>query len=110
MAVKFLGAAPISTEASNATPTINVDAVELHSITALAVPITSLTVTGSTRLKFILRVKDNGTSRGFALGTNFQNSDQATIPASTTVGKTHQLGFIRDTVVGKWICVASVTY
>jgi hypothetical protein len=56
--------------ASSATPTINTDNVDMFTITALAVAITSMTTslsgTPTTGQKLIIRIKDNGTARAIA--------------------------------------------
>ena len=57
----------VTSEASSATPTINTDNSDAHSITALAVAITSMTTnltgTPTNFQKLIIRIKDNGTAR-----------------------------------------------
>lgn len=57
----------VTSEASSATPTINTDNSDAHSITALATAITSMTTnlsgTPTNFQKLIIRIKDNGTAR-----------------------------------------------
>lgn len=102
----------VSTEASSATPTINTDNVDAHSITALATDITSMTTnlsgTPTNFQKLIIRIKDNGTARAITWGASFEAKGVA-LPTTTTISKVLTVGFIYDTVTSKWGCVASVT-
>jgi hypothetical protein len=100
----------VSTEASSATPTINTDNVDAHSITALATAITSMTTNLSGTpvdfQKLIIRIKDNGTARAITWGASFEAKGVA-LPTTTVLGKVLTVGFIYDTVTSKWGCVAS---
>lgn len=100
----------VSSEASSATPTINTDNVDAHSITALAATITSMTTnlsgTPTNFQKLIIRIKDNGTARGITWGTSFEAKGVA-LPTTTVISKVLTVGFIYDTVTSKWGCVAS---
>lgn len=100
----------VTTEASNATPSINTDAVDAHSITALAVAITSVTATGTPTnfQKLVVRLKDDGTARAITWGASFEAKGVA-LPTTTTASKVTTVGFIYDSVTAKWGCVASVT-
>jgi len=99
----------VSTEASSATPTINTDNVDAHSITALATAITSMTTnlsgTPTNFQKLIIRIKDNGTARAIAWGASFE-AKGVDLPTTTTISKVLTVGFIYDTVTSKWGCVA----
>ncbi len=99
----------VSSEASSATPTINTDTTDNHSITALAVNITSMTTnlsgTPTNFQKVIVRIKDDGTSRSIAWGAGFEAKGVA-LPTNTTINKTLNIGFIYDSVSAKWGCVA----
>lgn len=98
-----------SSTASAAIPSVNVEATDVFSITALAVAITSVTVTGTPQdnQRLLFRIKDNGTTRQITWGSSFASSGIA-IPISATVAnKTHLVGFIFDSAVSKWVCVAS---
>jgi len=101
----------VSTEASSATPTINTDNVDAHSITAIATDITSMTTnlsgTPTNFQKLIIRIKDDGTARGITWGASFEAKGVA-LPTTTTISKVLTVGFIYDTVTSKWGCVASV--
>lgn len=100
----------VSSEASSATPTINTDNVDAHSITALAADITSMTTnlsgTPTNFQKLIIRIKDDGTARAIAWGASFEAKGVA-LPTTTVLSKVLTVGFIYDTVTSKWGCVAS---
>lgn len=102
----------VSSEASSATPTINTDNVDAHSITALATAITSMTSnlsgTPTNFQKLVIRIKDDGTGRAITWGASFE-SVGATLPTTTTAGKRTTVGLIYDSVAAKWGCVAAVT-
>ena len=99
----------VSTEASAAEPTINVDNVDAHSITALAAAITSFTtnLTGTpvNFQKLIIRILDNGTGRLITWGASFEDNG-AVLPATTTASKLLTVGFIYDTASSKFGCVS----
>ena len=101
--------ARVSTEASSATPTINTDNVDAHSITALATAITSMTTnlsgTPTNFQKLIIRFLDNATGRAITWGASFQSMGIA-LPTTTTASKVLTVGFIYDTADSKWGCVA----
>lgn len=100
----------VTSETSSATPTINTDNSDAHSITALAVAITSMTTnlsgTPTNFQKLTIRIKDNGTARAIAWGASFA-SKGATLPTTTVINKLLTVGFIYDTVAATWGCVAS---
>lgn len=99
----------VSTEASSATPTINTDNVDAHSITAIGTDITSMTTnlsgTPTNFQKLIVRFKDDGTARGITWGASFEDAGQA-LPTTTVISKLLTVGFIYNTVTSKWGCVA----
>jgi hypothetical protein len=94
-------------EASTATPSINVDAYDAYSLTALAAAITSVTITGTPNnfQRLLVRIKDNGTARAIAWGTTYFGSHAVVPPASTTASKILTVVFLYDSVAGKWSCV-----
>lgn len=100
----------VSYEVSSATPTINTNKSESHSITALATNITSFTTnlsgTPTDFQKLVIRIKDNGTARTIAWGSSFEAKGVA-LPTTTVISKVLTVGFIYDIVTGKWGCVAS---
>jgi hypothetical protein len=101
----------VSTEVSSATPTINTDLVDAHSITELAVAITSMTqnLSGSpvNFQKLIIRFLDNNTNRAISWGASF-TSMGVTLPTTTAADKLLTVGLIYNTVTSDWECVASV--
>jgi hypothetical protein len=100
----------VSTETSSATPTIDTDAVEHHSITALALAVTSMTSglsgTPVNFQKLTIRFLDDGTGRAIAWGASYAAMGTA-LPTTTTASKVLTVGFIYDSVDSKWGCVAS---
>ncbi|MDA3815064.1 MAG: right-handed parallel beta-helix repeat-containing protein [Patescibacteria group bacterium] len=100
----------VTTETSSATPTINTDNLDAHSITALASAITSMTTnlsgTPTNFDKLLIRIKDNGTARAITWGTDFQDGSVA-LPTTTVAGKTLMIGLIYDSVDSKWTCEAT---
>ena len=100
----------VTSESSSATPTINTDNSDCHSITALAVDVTSMTTnlsgTPTNFQKLIIRFKDNGTARAITWGASFEAKGVA-LPTTTVISKVLTVGFIYDTVTSKWGCVAS---
>lgn len=100
-----------TTETSSATPTINTDNTDIHTITALATAITSMTTnlsgTPVNGQKLIVRIKDDGTARGITWGASFA-SRGATLPTTTVLGKYQYNGFIYNSTTSTWDCVATV--
>lgn len=100
-----------TTETSSATPTINTDNTDIHTITALATAITSMTTnlsgTPVNGQKLIIRIKDDGTARGITWGASFA-SRGATLPTTTVLGKYQYNGFIWNSTASTWDLVATV--
>jgi hypothetical protein len=92
-----------TSEASNATPSINSDNVGRHSITALAAAITSLTVTGTPYDGQLLWISllDNGTARAIAFGATVENST-VTMPTTTVISTPLDMLFRWNSVTSKW--------
>ena len=94
---------------SSATPAINTGVFNLTNvtITALSTAITSmtssLTGTPSNFDKLLIRIKDNGTARAITWGTSFSGS---LLPTTTVISTPILIGFIYDSVLTKWVCVA----
>ena len=99
-----------TTEASSATPTINTDNTDIHTITALAAAITSMTtnLTGTpvNGQRLTIRILDNATARAITWGASFA-SRGATLPTTTTLSKYLYVGFIWNSTTSTWDCVAS---
>jgi len=100
-----------TTETSSATPTINTDNIDIHTITAQAEAITSMTTnlsgTPVNGQKLIIRIKDDGTARAITWGASFA-SRGATLPTTTVLGKYHHIGLIYNSTATIWDCVAAV--
>ena len=107
--ISIAGLTKVTTEASSATPTINSDNTDLHSITALATAITSMTTnlsgTPVNGQKLLIRILDNATGRAITWGAKFEDRGMA-LPTTTTASKLLTVGFIYDTVDSIWGCVA----
>jgi hypothetical protein len=86
--------------ASSATPSINCDTTDQLNITAQAVPITGITVTGTPRdgQELTIRFKDNGTAQAIAHGASFVG----TLLTTTVAGKTHVCTYRYDAAAAKW--------
>lgn len=101
----------VTTITSSATPTVNTDNCDAVTITALATAITSMTTnltgTPTNFQKLVYRIKDDGTARAITWGASFVAMGVA-LPTTTVLGKILTVGFIYDTVLAKWGCVASV--
>lgn len=101
----------VTTETSSATPTINTDNTDMHTITALAAAITSMTSnlsgTPTNGQKLIIRIKDDGTARAITWGASFA-SRGATLPTTTVLSKYQYNGFIWNSTTNTWDCVATV--
>lgn len=95
---------------SSATPAINVGTTDQFEITALAVPITSMTsgLTGAPAdgQRMLIRFKDNGTGRAIMWGASFISSGIATLLSTTIATKTHMVGLIYDSSKAVWVCTA----
>ena len=100
-----------TTEASSATPTINTDNTDIHTITALATAITSMTTnlsgTPVNGQKLVIRILDNGTARAITWGASFA-SRGATLPTTTVLSKYLYVGLIYNSTATVWDCVASI--
>ena len=99
--------ARVATFTSDATPDVNSDNYDAVTITALAVAITDVNITGTETnfQKLIFRIKDNGTARAIAWGDDFEDAGVA-LPTTTVISKLLTVGFIYDSVSAKWGCVA----
>ena len=100
--------ARVKTFATDATPDINSDDYDAVTITAQAVAITDVNVTGTPTnfQKLLFKIKDNATARAITWGSDFEAGSVA-LPTTTEVSKTLMAGFIYDSVDSKWACEAS---
>lgn len=98
-----------STEASSATPTINTDNVDFHSVTALALAITSMTTnlsgTPTTGQLLWIAITDNGTARAITWGASFQASGTIALPTTTVISTRLDVGFVWTGSI--WRCIAT---
>jgi hypothetical protein len=99
----------LTSETSSATPTINTDNTDIHSITALAAAITSFTTnlsgTPTEGQKLIIQITDDGTARALTFGSSFA-STTVTLPTTTVISTRLRIGFMWNAVTSKWDCVA----
>ena len=97
----------LSTEASSATPTINTDNVDTHTVTALTANITSMTSglsgTPTNGQRLIIRITGTA-ARTIAWGASFSASTVA-LPTTTVTTATLFTGFIHNG--STWVIVAS---
>ena len=98
----------VKTFTSDATPDINSDNYDAVTITAQAVAITDVNVTGTpTNFQhLVFRIKDSGAAKSLTFGSDFEAGGVA-LPDTTIAGKTLLVGFIWDSVDNKWACEAS---
>ena len=98
--------ARVKTFTTDATPDIDSDDYDAVTITALAVAITDVNVTGTPTnfQKLIFRIKDNATIRAIAWGSDFEDAGKA-LPTTTVASKLLTVAFIYNTVTSKWGCV-----
>jgi hypothetical protein len=102
----------VTTITSHATPTINTDNCDCVTITAQAEAITSMTTnlsgTPTNFQTLIFRIKDDGTARAITWGASFVAKGVA-LPTTTVISKLLTVGFIYDTVLSTWGCVAALS-
>ena len=99
----------VLTFTTDATPEVDSDDYDAVTITALAAAITDVDMVGSAELNFqklTFRIKDNGTARAIAWGSDFEDAG-AVLPTTTVISKLLTVGFIYNTVTAKWGCVAA---
>jgi hypothetical protein len=99
----------VQSVASSATVTA-VSTNDIVTITAQAVGLTLANPTGtfSEGQSLIIRIKDNGTARSIAYGTNFR-AIGVTLPIITVLSKTTYLGIIYNDSDSKWDVVGVTT-
>lgn len=95
------------TETSNGTPSINSDTTDIYGLTAQAVNITSVTVTGTPVNGQKLWIYIVGTAaRTITWGASFEASTVA-LPTTTVSTNRLDVGFVWNAATSKWRCVAS---
>ena len=99
----------ILTFTSDATPEVDSDDYDAVTITALAVAITDVNMSGTPTnfQKLIFRIRDDNDAGGYAItwGDDFEDAGVA-LPIITVADKILTVGFIYNTVTSKWGCVA----
>lgn len=113
---KYARKAPkrITSEASNATPTPNVDTTDVYILTALAeaatfgMPIVTPVGTYTHGQQLIIRIKDNGTARSLGWNAVYRASTDLALPTTTILGKTLYLGFMYNATDAKWDLLAKL--
>lgn len=102
--------ARVTTEVSSATPTINTDNSDAHTITILATDITSMTtnLSGSPTdfQKLTVRIKDDGTIRAITWGASFDNGISL-LPTTTIATATLTVDLMYNSILGKWECIST---
>jgi hypothetical protein len=100
----------VTSEASNATPTPNVDTTDVHIITALAAGATFGAPTGTPvqGQQLIIRIKDNGTARSLGWNAIYRASSDLALPTTTVISKTLYCGFIYNSTDTKWDLLAKL--
>ena len=95
----------VSTETSNATPSIDTDNFDGHCITALSAPITALTLSGTpTALQtFQLVIKDNGSAHAIDISGTVSASGNQALPTTTVAGVEMSLIIQRNITNSSWI-------
>lgn len=95
-------------EASNATPTPNSTAYDIHLITAQAAAAAFAAPTGTPTVpqRLIIRIKDNGTARALSWNAIYRAMGNA-LPTTTVLGKTLYLGFMYNPTDSKWDLIAA---
>lgn len=97
----------VTTTTSTATPSINTDTTDMYGLTALAVNITSVTVTGTPTNGQKLWIYIVGTAaRTIAWGASFESST-VVLPSTTVSTNRLDVGFVWNAATSKWRCVAA---
>lgn len=99
----------IGSTASTATPSIDCGLYDQYNITALAIAITGVTVTGTPTdgQRLMVRIKGDATPRAITWGASFTASGVAPLLATTVASKTHLCSFLYDSAAAKWVAVAT---
>ncbi len=94
---------------STTTPSVDADLFGALKLTALATPITAVTVTGTPRdlQQLNVRISDNGSAQGITWGSEFEAVGVA-LPTTTVPGTRYTVRFLYDATSGKWGSVSAV--
>lgn len=99
-----------NTVASSSSLTIDSDANDVYTVTALSAAMTINNPSGTPTegQKLIIRIKDNGTARGLTWsGSQFRAGDIA-FPTTTVLSKTMYVGLIWNSTDSKWDLIAYI--
>ena len=98
----------VGSTTASASIAIDTDSYDAYSVTTLNTD-TTITTTGTpvNFQKLIVRIKDNGTARALTFSATYFLNYGVALPTTTVISKVLTVGFIYDSVVGKWGCVAS---
>ncbi len=96
------------TIASSATPTPDIDTVDVYTVTALAETATFGAPTGTETngQRLIIRIEDNGTARVLAWNAAYRAGTDVALPLTTVLGKVMYCGFIWNSTDSKWDLIA----
>jgi hypothetical protein len=99
-----------ATSATSASLTINGDAVDMYTVTALAEAMTINAPTGTPTegQTLLIRIKDNGTARALTFNAIFRAGTDIALPTTTVINKTMYLSFVYNTADTKWDFVGFV--
>jgi len=100
-----------STVASTATLVMDIDAYNIYSVTEQAEALTIDAPDGTPNPDdiFILKIKDNGTSRAITWDAIFVNVSGLATLTATVANKQHVVGLIYDATAGVWQIVSITT-
>lgn len=102
------GATGINSQVSNAAPSVNTDTTRILLLTAQAVDVTSVTVSGSPIDGQQLQVAITGTAaRAITWGTSFEASTVA-LPTTTVLTNRLDVFFTWNSATSKWRCISAV--
>jgi len=98
------------TVANSSSLTIDSDAIDEYTVTALtgAITINNPTGTPTEGQTLLIRLKDNGTARAITWGTNFRAGSDISLPTTTTISKHLYVGFVWNATDSKWDLVTSL--
>ncbi len=98
----------VYSEASNATPTPNIDSYDMYELTALAVSATFSAPTGTPTdgQSLIIRIKDNNNAQSLSWNAIYRASTDLALPTTTSANKTMYLGFKYNSADSKWDLLA----
>lgn len=84
------------------------NAYDCIDITALATALSiDINITSAQNFdKKMLRIKDNGSSQTLSFNSSYIVACGVTLPTSTTAGKWLYLGFVYNSTITKWQCIA----